>query len=228
MATNPVTPGDKSLLRRLYFWTMDKAGHAHAERWLALISFVESSFFPIPPHPMLGLMCLARPEKALRYGFICTIASVLGGLAGYAIGYFVYESIGAQLLSGLGLSQGFPQAACYLREYGWEIILIKGATPIPFKLITLTAGFIHLDLFTFIWASIVSRGFQFMLVGWLFWKFGAPIKAFIEKYLVWLSGAFLVLVVGGFFLAGALTGDGAATNDACSAVTSIDRLEATR
>ncbi len=226
MATNPTTTGDKSLLRKLYFWTMDKAGHAHAERWLALISFIESSFFPIPPHPMLGLMCLARPEKALRYGFICTVASVLGGLFGYAIGYFLYESLGAQLLSALGLSQGFPQAACYLREYGWEIILVKGATPIPFKLITLTAGFIHLDLFTFIWASIASRGFQFMLVGWLFWKFGAPIKAFIEKYLVWLSGAFLVLVVGGFFLASALTGDGAANSDACSAVTSIEQLDA--
>lgn len=205
------------MLRSLYDWMMAKAAHRHAERWLALFSFVESSFFPIPPHPLLGLMCLAQPQRALRFGVICTVASVLGGLFGYAIGYFVFESVGAGLLDALGLAKSFPAAACYLREYGAEIILIKGATPIPFKLITLTAGFIHLSLFTFLWASILSRGFQFLLVGWLFWQFGAPIKAFIERYLGLVSGGFLVLVVAGFVLAGQLTGGG--TSDACSTAT---------
>ena len=170
------------MLTRLYQWTLAKAAHRHAERWLFAVSFMESSFFPIPPHPLLGLMCLARPERAVRFGLICTIASVLGGLFGYAIGFFLYEAVGGQILHALGLAEKFPIAACYLRDYGAEIILIKGATPIPFKLITITAGFIGLSLFTFLWASIVSRGFQFMLVGILFWKFGRPIKAFIEKY----------------------------------------------
>lgn len=210
------------ILRDLYDWTMAKSLHPHAERWLFVISFVESSFFPIPPHPLLGLMCLANPAKALRYGIICTIASVLGGLFGYAIGYFLYESVGQAVLSALGLSKSFPAAACYLREFGAEIILVKGATPIPFKLITLTAGFIHMDLFTFIWASILSRGFQFMLVGILFWKFGAPIKKFIEKYLGILSIAFVVLVVGGFFLAGQFTGGHG--SDKCSQITSVEQL----
>lgn len=206
------------MLRRLYDWTLEKASHPHAERWLFLIAFIESSFFPIPPHPLLGLMCLAQPNKALRYGIITTTASVLGAYLGYAIGYFAYESFGTQILSALGLLDKFPVAACYLREYGAEIILVKGATPIPFKLITITAGFIHMDLWTFTWASIISRGFQFMLVGFLFWKFGAPIKAFIEKYLGLLSIAFVVLVVGGFLIAGALSG-GHSDNGKCAGVT---------
>lgn len=206
------------MLTRLYQWTLAKAAHAHAERWLFAISFMESSFFPIPPHPLLGLMCLARPERAVRFGLICTIASVLGGLLGYGIGHFVYEAVGQQILSALGLSAKFPIAACYLREYGAEIILIKGATPIPFKLITITAGFVGLSLFTFLWASILSRAFQFMLVGFLFWKFGRPIKAFIEKYLALLSALFLVLLVGGFILASMLTG-GDSKSDKCSQAT---------
>ena len=203
------------MLRRLYDWMMEKAAHAHAERWLFLFSFIESSFFPIPPHPLLGLMCLAHPHRALRYGLICTMASVLGGLFGYAIGYFAYETIGVALLQALGLWDDFPVAACYLREFGAEIILVKGATPIPFKLLTLTAGFIHMDLFTFIWASILSRAFQFMLVGILFWKFGAPIKAFIDKYLGMAAATFLILLVGGFVAASMLTGD--ASSDRCTA-----------
>lgn len=206
------------MLRRLYDWTLGLAGRPNAELWLAVISFVESSFFPIPPHPLLGLMCLARPERALRFGVICTIASVLGGLFGYAIGYYLYESVGQGLLAALGLAGKFPASACYLREYGAQIILVKGATPIPFKLITLTAGFIHMDLFTFIWASVVSRGVQFILVGFLFWKFGRPIKAVIEKYLGLVTAAFLILLVGGFVAASLLTGH--SKNDKCSSVSS--------
>ncbi|MAN11456.1 MULTISPECIES: YqaA family protein [Alphaproteobacteria] len=206
------------MLTRLYQWTLAKAAHRHAERWLFAVSFMESSFFPIPPHPLLGLMCLARPERAVRFGLICTIASVLGGLFGYAIGFFLYEAVGGQILHALGLAEKFPIAACYLRDYGAEIILIKGATPIPFKLITITAGFIGLSLFTFLWASIVSRGFQFMLVGILFWKFGRPIKAFIEKYLALLSALFLLLVVGGFVAISTFSGTGH-ESDACSRAT---------
>lgn len=206
------------MLTRLYQWTLAKAAHRHAERWLFAISFMESSFFPIPPHPLLGLMCLARPERAIRFGVICTIASVLGGLFGYAIGHFLYEALGQQILTALGLAEKFPVAACYLRDYGAEIILIKGATPIPFKLITITAGFVGLSLFTFLWASILSRGLQFILVGFLFWKFGRPIKAFIEKYLALLSAGFILLVVGGFLAASMLSGGGG-KNDACSNAT---------
>lgn len=212
------------MLQKLYDWMVEKAAHPHAERWLFFFSFVESSFFPIPPHPLIGLMCLARPDRAIRYGIICTIASVLGGLFGYAIGYFAYQTVGIALLKAIGLWEHFPAAACYLRDYGAEIILIKGATPIPFKLLTLTAGFIHMPLFDFLWSSIISRGFQFMLVGVLFWKFGSPIKAFIDRYLAWVSAGFIILVVGGILAVSLIGGDGRKTGDKCSGVTTMEQV----
>jgi membrane protein YqaA with SNARE-associated domain len=186
------------MLRKLYDWTMEKAAHRHAERWLAGIAFVEASFFPIPPHPLLGLMCLAEPNKAIRFGLIATFASVLGGLFGYAIGYFLYEAVGAWLLGVLGLTGSFPVAACYLHEYDWEAIVIAGATPVPFKLLTITAGFVEMALVPFILASIAGRGMIFFTVGVLFRIFGAPIKRIIDKYLGTLTTVFVVLVVAGF------------------------------
>ena len=210
------------MLRSLYNWTMEKAAHRHAVWWLALFAFVEASFFPIPPHPLLGLMCLAEPKKAIRYAAVATVASVLGGLLRYAIGYTLYDTVGSQLLAWLGLTDSFPVAACYLREYGVEILIVKGATPIPFKLLTITAGFIHMPLVPFILASIVSRAISFMFVGVLFRLFGAPIKRFIDKYLGLVTIGFVVLVVGGFVAITMLSGGSKAASDKCSqaAVTS--------
>jgi membrane protein YqaA with SNARE-associated domain len=209
------------MLRRLYDWTMAKASHPHAEWWLALFAFVEASFFPIPPHPVLGIMCLAEPKKAVRFALIATLASVAGGLLGYAIGYLVYDTVGTQLLAALGLAESFPKAACYLREYGAEIIMIKGATPIPFKLLTITAGFIAMPLLTFIGASLVSRAISFMIVGLLFRLFGRPIKAFIDRYLGLATAGFAVLVVGGFIAVVMLSGGGEATAEKCEAAPAI-------
>lgn len=205
------------MLRRLYDWTMAKAAHPRAEWWLAAFAFVEASFFPIPPHPLLGLMCLAEPKKAVRFAAIATLASVVGGLLGYGIGYFVYEAVGTQLLHLLGLAESFPKAACYLRAYGAEIIMIKGATPIPFKLLTITAGFIAMPLLVFIGASLISRSISFMIVGVLFRLFGAPIKAFIDKYLALATAGFALAVVGGFVLVVALSDSGQETNERCEA-----------
>ena len=210
------------MLRRLYEWTMAKASHPHAEWWLALFAFVEASFFPIPPHPVLGLMCLAEPKKAVRFATIATLASVAGGVLGYAIGWGLYDTLGKQLLDWLGLTASFPVAACYLREYGAEIIMIKGATPIPFKLLTITAGFIHMNLLTFVLASIVSRSISFMIVGVLFRLFGRSIKAFIDKYLGLATAGFAVLVVAGFLAITLLEGDGSgAVKAKCEAATTI-------
>lgn len=209
------------MLRRLYDWTMAKAGHRHAEWWLALFAFMEASFFPIPPHPLLGLMCLAQPRKAVRFAAFATIGSVTGGMLGYAIGHFLYASIGAQLLEVLHLAKSFPKAACYLREYGVEIIIIKGATPIPFKLLTITAGFIGMPFGTFLLASLVSRSISFMIVGVLFRLFGASIKQFVDKYLGLVSIGFVVLVIAGFVAAAMLGGSGAASQKHCDTVTSL-------
>jgi membrane protein YqaA with SNARE-associated domain len=205
------------MLRRLYDWTVAKAAHPHAEWWLALVAFLEASFFPVPPHPLLGLMCLAEPKRALRYAVIATGASVIGGLLGYAIGHFLYDSVGVQLLAFLHLSESFPRAACYLREYGVEIIVIKGATPIPFKLITLTAGFIGMPLIPFILASIVSRAISFVSMGLLFRVFGAPIKRFIDKYLGLVTIGVVVIIISGFVAAAMLGGGGNdASNEKCN------------
>lgn len=211
------------MLRRLYEWVMAKAVHPHAEWWLFAFAFAESSFFPIPPHPLLGLMCLANPKKAVRYAIITAVASVLGGLVGYAIGFYLYEGVGQTLLAWLGLTDSFPTAACYLREYGAEIILVKGATPIPFKLIAITAGFIRLDLFTFVWASAASRGMVFLAVGVLFRLFGAPIKRFIDKYLGLATAGFVIVVIGGFLMLGLLGGnkDG---NSVCDNPTKVEAV----
>lgn len=206
------------MLRSLYDWTMAKAAHPHAVWWLALFSFVEASFFPIPPHPLLGLMCLAEPKKAVKFAAVATFASVAGGLLGYAIGWGLYDTVGTQLLGWLGMTESFPVAACYLREYGAEIIMIKGATPIPFKLLTITAGFIHMPLVPFILASIVSRSISFMIVGVLFRLFGASIKRFIDQYLGTATAIFLALVVGGFLALTLLGGGGEKTRERCAVV----------
>jgi len=196
------------MLRSLYNWTMAKATHPLAELWLALFAAMEASFFPVPPHPLLGIMCLAEPKKAVRFSAVATAGSVLGGLLGYAIGYFLFASVGKELLTLLHLSESFPHAACYLREYGVEIIVIKGATPIPFKLLTITAGFIAMPIVPFLLASIVSRSISFMIVGGLFRLFGAPIKRVIDKYLGLVTIGFVVFIVAGFYLASVLSGAG--------------------
>jgi len=208
------------MLRRLYDWTMAKAAHRHAEWWLALFAFVEASFFPIPPHPLLGLMCLAQPRKAVRFAAVATLGSVAGGLLGYAIGHFAFEAFGQQLLDALHLTKSFPYAACKLRgEAGFLAIVAKGATPIPFKLITITAGFIGMSLGKFLLASLISRSISFMIVGVLFRLFGAPIKAWIDRYLGLAVAGFVALVVAGFVAAALLGGHKGAGQDECSAAT---------
>src|SRR5690606_38682744 len=184
------------MLRRLYDWTLAKAAHPQAEWWLAMFAFIEASFFPIPPHPLLGLMCLAEPKKAICLAVIATLASVAGGLLGYAIGWGIYDTVRSELLALLGMTESFPVAACYLREYGAEIIMIKGATPIPFTLLTIPAGFIGMTIVSFVLASLVSRSISFMIVGVLFRLFGAPTKRFVDKYLGMVSAGFIVLVIG--------------------------------
>ncbi|MFA9201573.1 MAG: YqaA family protein [Cypionkella sp.] len=211
------------MLRSLYDWTMAKAAHPHAVGWLALFSFLEASFFPIPPHPLLGLMCLAAPKRALRFAAVATLASVAGGLLGYAIGWGLYDTLGAQILELLGLTQSFPVAVCYLNEYGFWLFVAKGATPIPFKLLTITAGFMGMNLVLFVLGSVVSRAISFMIVGLLFRFFGAPIKRFIDKYLHAVTAGFIALVIAGFAAVTLLGGEGEAAADKCAGAATVER-----
>ena len=209
-------------LRGLYEWTMEKASHPHAVWWLAFFCFIESSFFPIPPHPLLGLMCLAEPKKAVKFATIATLASVAGALLGYAIGWGLYDTVGKWLIDSLGLTEAFPVAACHLKKYDFEAILIAGATPVPFKLLTITAGFVGMNLVTFVLSSLFARALIFMTVGILFRVFGAPIKRVIDKYLGWVTTAFVVLVVGGVLVLTQLGGSSDGETDECVAEQAVE------
>lgn len=186
------------MIRRLYDWVIGLAGHRHAVPAMGAVSFLESSFFPIPPDVMLVPMVLARRDKAWTIAIVCTVCSVLGGLLGYAIGYYLFETIGAWVVKLYSLQGALDNFRVGFERYGVWIILIKGLTPIPYKLVTIASGAAHFDLFTFVWASIVTRGARFFLVAWLLWQFGEPIRAFIEKRLTLLTWLFLIALVGGF------------------------------
>jgi len=188
------------MLRALYDKTMRLAAHPQAVWWLALVSFLESSIFPIPPDVLLVPLVLADRRRAFWYAGVCTVSSVLGGWLGYAIGYGLFEAIGRPIIGFYHLEAQFASFQQTFNEYGAWIVLIKGLTPIPYKLITITAGATHLDLLTFSLASVVSRGGRFFIVAVLLWYFGDPIRVFIERYLTWVTTAVVVLVVGGFVL----------------------------
>ena len=168
------------MFRKLYDWVMGLAGSRHAPASLAVVSFAESSFFPIPPDVMLAPMVLARPDRAFVYAGICTAASVLGGLLGYAIGFYL-EPVGMWLLSLMGHPDGKAAFEKWFADWGLWVILIKGATPIPYKLVTITAGLAQFSLVTFIWASVLTRGFRFFAVAAILKYFGPAMLAEFEK-----------------------------------------------
>lgn len=188
------------MLRKLYDWTMGIAAKPNAERWLAGISFAESSFFPIPPDVVVVPMVLANRERAWRIAAICTVSSVLGGLFGYSIGYLLFETLGKQLIAFYGYTDGFDTFNALYAEYGAWVILIKGFTPIPFKLVTIASGVAHYNLLMFTLLSLITRGARFFLIAALLKKYGAPIQEFIEKRLTLVTSVFVIALVGGFAL----------------------------
>jgi membrane protein YqaA with SNARE-associated domain len=183
------------MLRKLYDWVFSLAGSRHAPKTLAAVSFAESSFFPIPPDVMLAPMVLAKPQRAFVYAGICTAASVIGGLAGYAIGHFL-EPLGYAILAFFGHPEGPAEFQRWFAKWGALIILVKGLTPIPYKLVTITAGLAHFDLFTFVWTSILTRGARFFLSATLLKYFGPAIRAEVERRLGLYSLVGVVLLIG--------------------------------
>ena len=186
------------MLRPLYNWTMRLAGHRHALWALAGIAFIESSVFPIPPDVLLIPMILAARDKAWLYAGVAAIASVLGGLAGYAIGMGLFEAVGRPLLSFYGYEAAFIEFQGMYEEHGAWIVFTAGITPFPYKVITIASGVVALSLPTFIIASVLARGLRFYIEAALLWWFGPPIRAFIEKRLALITTIFVVLLVGGF------------------------------
>lgn len=189
------------MLRRLYNWTMEFAGHRHATRALAVVSFTESSFFPIPPDVLLIPMILANREKAWYYATVCTIASVIGGIFGYMIGWLLYDSVGTWLIDLYGYGTQVDAFRQAYAEWGTWIILIKGLTPIPYKIVTITSGFAGYDLFWFVVLSAITRAGRFFMVAALLHYYGEPVRGFIEKRLELVMAAIAVVFVGGFVIA---------------------------
>ena len=188
------------LLRSLYNWTLKKAEHKYSPWILSIVSFAESSFFPIPPDILLIPMIIAKRLKAWMYAFICTFSSVLGGLAGYAIGYFFYNSIGVLIIDAYHLSSSFNTFESYYNEYGILIVLGAGFTPFPFKFITIASGVFNLNIFLFIITAIIARGLRFYLLAGLLFVFGEKIKVLIDKYFNMLAILFFILLVGSVIL----------------------------
>jgi len=184
------------MLRKLYDHVLRLAAGRHATASLAAVSFAESSFFPVPPDVMLAPMVFAKPEKAYFYAFVCSAASVLGAIAGYAIGYFL-TPVGEFILRLTGHADGMPQMMEWYDKFGVWVILGKGLTPIPFKLVTIASGVLHYAFVPFLIACVVTRSGRFFIVAALIKRFGPAIQPVIEKRLALFTVIFLVLLVGG-------------------------------
>lgn len=182
------------MLRKLYDRVFDLARSRHATKALAVVSFAESSFFPIPPDVMLAPMILARPQKAYFYAAVCTVASVLGGILGYAIGYFLTD-LGLAIMRVLGHSDGLEQFRVWFDQWGLWVILIKGLTPIPYKLVTIASGLAAFSFPVFMAASVVTRGGRFFLEAWILKRWGPAMLAQVEKRLAMWSVIGLVALV---------------------------------
>jgi membrane protein YqaA with SNARE-associated domain len=186
------------LLRRLYDWTLSLAATPYAMAALAVVSFVESSVFPIPPDVLLIPMVIAAPRRAFVIAGVCTLASVLGGAFGYFIGWGLFDQVGRPVLEFYGKDAYFGEFAARYNEWGAWAVLIAGVTPFPYKVITILSGATGLNFAIFMVASVIARGFRFFLVAALLWKFGAPIRDFIERRLGLMFTVFMAALIGGF------------------------------
>jgi membrane protein YqaA with SNARE-associated domain len=186
------------MLDRVYAQTLALAGSRYATAALALVAFAESSFFPLPPDLLLIPMILARPRRAFLLAGLCTIMSVLGGFLGYAIGYFLFDAIGRPILEFYHAMGRYDALKAAFARWGVWIIIIKGLTPIPYKLVTIASGVAQFPIVPFALASLVSRSLRFFLLAALLWRFGEPVREFIERRLMLVTSLFAAALVGGF------------------------------
>lgn len=186
------------MLRKTYDRTIQLADHPHALWWLAVIAFLESSVFPIPPDLLMIPMILARPQRAWVIAGVALVASVLGGLLGYAIGALAYESIGQPILAAMGKADAMAEFNTRFNDFGFWAVLTAGVTPFPYKVITIMSGWTGMPLATFVATSILARALRFFVVAGLLRAFGAPVREFIELRLGLVFTLFILLLIGGF------------------------------
>lgn len=186
------------MIRNLYDWVLRLADHPNALWFLAIIAFIESSVFPIPPDVLMIPMIIARPSRAWLIAGVALVASVLGGLLGYAIGALAFDTLGQPILAMLGKADAMAEFNTRFNDLGFWAVLGAGITPFPFKVITIMSGWTGMPLGTFIITSILARGIRFFVVAGLLWQFGAPIRDFIERRLGLVFTLCLLLLIGGF------------------------------
>jgi membrane protein YqaA with SNARE-associated domain len=189
------------MLRRIYDWCIAAADKPYALWLMAAVSFAESSFFPVPPDIMLIPMALARPQRAWVYAGVCTVASVAGGVLGYAIGSLLYDSVGQWLIGLYGYGDKVDAFRASYAHYGAWIILLKGLTPIPYKIVTITSGFAGYNIWLFILLSVITRGARFFIAAVLLNRYGETIRHHIEKRLGLWVGIGAAVLVAGFIVA---------------------------
>ena len=199
-SANAVEDAGRSMLKPLYDRTMALADHPKALWCLAAVAFVESSVFPSPPDVLMIPMILARPSRAWLIALVALAASVAGGMLGYAIGAFFYDSIGQPVLEAMGKGGAMSEFNARFNDFGFWAVLGAGITPFPYKVITIMSGWTGMPLGTFIATSILARALRFFIVAGLLWQFGAPIRDFIERRLGLVFSAFMVVLFGGFLM----------------------------
>lgn len=198
-----------NIIKRLYDWMLSWGDSRWGALALFLFAFAESSFFPIPPDVLLIALCLGAVKRSFRFAAICTAGSILGAMLGYSIGFFAWQTTAGEytalaefFFAHVFSVEAFEKVGGLYDQYNFWIVFTAGFTPLPYKIFTISGGLFHINLPMFVLASIISRGLRFFLIGGLIWKFGAPIKGFIDKYFNLLAVAFTVLLVGSFFLLG--------------------------
>ena len=189
------------MFKSLYRWTLALSESRHAPLALGAVAFAESSFFPIPPDLLLVPMALARPRQAWVYATICTLASVAGGVLGYAIGALLYDTVGQWLISVYHYADKMDAMRAAYAQWGWLVILIKGLTPIPFKLVTIVSGLLGYNFALFVLLSVITRGARFFILAGILNRFGDPIRGALERHFATILIGFLLLVAVGFYVA---------------------------
>lgn len=196
-------------VKRLYDWMLSWGDSRWGAWALFFFALAESSFFPVPPDVLLIALCLGAVTRSFRFATICLVGSIVGAIFGYGVGFFLwqdtagnYTALADWFFAHVFSQEAFVQVGDLFKQYDFWIVFTAGFTPLPYKLFTISGGLFHIDFLMFLVASIISRGLRFFLIAGLIWKFGAPIKTFIDKYFNWLAIAFTVLLIGSFVLIG--------------------------
>ncbi len=195
-------PPSRNPIRRLYAWILSWADRPSGPRVLALLGFAESSVFPLPPDPLLMALCLGKPRRSLHFAAVLSVASVLGGMVGYAIGAFLWDTWGGWFMAHVpGFSpEGFARVGSLYNTYNFWAVFAAGFSPLPYKLFTIAGGVFRINFPIFVVASVISRSARFFIIAALMRRYGAPIEKFIERHFGWMSLVFVILLIGGFLI----------------------------